>query len=109
MTRPLPAISQPTLDLDHAQTQTPTPEPASEPDRTWPCQTPWRWAGVRVGWYGTQPVYSGSQNATLVLGPPRSGKTTGIVAAAVADAPGPVVSTSIGSIRLAGPRIEPRS
>ena len=54
----------------------------------------WEWPGVRVGWLAGQTVYAGAQNATVVLGPPRSGKTTLLIAPAVALAPGPVVATS---------------
>ena len=55
---------------------------------------PWYWAGIRLGWQGNYTWYSGPQHATLVLGPPRSGKTTGIVAPAIIEAPGAVVATS---------------
>lgn len=54
----------------------------------------WAWAGVRLGWQGDYTWHAGPQHATLVLGPPRSGKTTGIVAPAIAEAPGAVVATS---------------
>lgn len=47
-------------------------------------------AGPRPGEW----VWAKSQTAVLVLGPPRSGKTTGIVVPNVLSAPGPVVSTS---------------
>ena len=39
-------------------------------------------------------VLAGSQQAALVLGPPRSGKTSGVVVPNVLSAPGPVLSTS---------------
>jgi type IV secretion system protein VirD4 len=88
---------QPTLLPDHPNHRA---EPGTadhvtaEPAPTWPCPFAWRWPGIRLGWLHHQPVYAGPQNATLLLGPPRSGKTTGIVAPAVTDAPGPVVATS---------------
>jgi type IV secretion system protein VirD4 len=40
------------------------------------------------------PAFAGSQQAVLVLGPPRSGKTTSLVVPNVLGWPGPVVSTS---------------
>jgi type IV secretory pathway TraG/TraD family ATPase VirD4 len=40
------------------------------------------------------PVWAGSEQAVLVLGPPRSGKTSGLVVPTVLGAPGAVVSTS---------------
>ena len=33
----------------------------------------WAWPGVRLGWQGAHVIHAGAQNATLVLGPPRSG------------------------------------
>jgi type IV secretory pathway TraG/TraD family ATPase VirD4 len=39
-------------------------------------------------------VWAGAEQSVLVLGPPRSGKTTGIVVPTVLSAPGAVVSTS---------------
>jgi type IV secretion system protein VirD4 len=40
------------------------------------------------------PVWAGAEHAVLVLGPPRSGKTSGLVVPTVLGAPGAVVSTS---------------
>ena len=40
------------------------------------------------------PAWAGPEQAVLVLGPPRSGKTSGLVVPTVLGAPGPVVSTS---------------
>jgi type IV secretion system protein VirD4 len=40
------------------------------------------------------PVWAGPEQSVLVLGPPRSGKTSGIVVPTVLSAPGSVVSTS---------------
>ena len=40
------------------------------------------------------PVWAGPEQSVLVLGPPRSGKTSGIVVPTVLSAPGAVVSTS---------------
>jgi type IV secretion system protein VirD4 len=55
---------------------------------------PWRWPGLFLG-IGTQgPVYAGPEHHLLVIGPPRSGKTTRIMMPAVAFHPGPVVVTS---------------
>ncbi len=39
-------------------------------------------------------IYSGVEHAALVIGPPRSGKTIGVVVPTVVTAPGPVVATS---------------
>ena len=52
------------------------------------------WAGVALG--GDQRGYcaAGVEQAVLVLGPPRSGKTSAIVVPAVLEAPAAVVSTS---------------
>jgi type IV secretion system protein VirD4 len=44
---------------------------------------------ARGGW-----VWSGAQRSTLVLGPPRAGKTSSLVIPNILLAPGPVVSTS---------------
>jgi type IV secretion system protein VirD4 len=40
------------------------------------------------------PMWAGAEQAVLVLGPPRSGKTSGLVVPTVLGAPGAVVSTS---------------
>jgi type IV secretory pathway TraG/TraD family ATPase VirD4 len=40
------------------------------------------------------PVYAGAENAVLVIGPPRSGKTSTVVIPTVLDAPAAMVSTS---------------
>jgi len=47
-----------------------------------------------VGTTGRQLVWAGRQQALLVLGPPRSGKTSTLVVPNVLAAPGPVVVTS---------------
>jgi type IV secretion system protein VirD4 len=54
------------------------------------------WSGIPLGWqYSTgRPIYAGTQHAVLVIGPPRSGKTLGIVAPTVTTAVGAVVVTS---------------
>jgi hypothetical protein len=53
------------------------------------------WPGVFLGAaVNGQPVCAGPDQAVLVLGPPRSGKTTGVVIPSVLSAPGAVVSTS---------------
>ena len=60
-----------------------------------PAQEPW------PGWFMGAwlphpggPMFSGPQTALLVLGPPRSGKTTSVVVPNVLTAPGAVVTTS---------------
>jgi len=59
-----------------------------------PVRRPVVWDGPFLGWRGHLPVFSGHDHATLVLGPPRSGKTTGYMTPNVAWAPGAVISTS---------------
>lgn len=61
--------------------------PASPP-------VPARWPGLYLGAGPAGPICAGPERAALVLGPPRSGKTTSIVAPVVLSAPGAVVSTS---------------
>ena len=87
----LPDRQQPALQPDRPEKPTSS---EGEVAATWPCPFTWTWAGIRLGYLGQRPIYAGTQNATLILGPPRSGKTTALIAPAVADAPGPVVSTS---------------
>jgi len=50
--------------------------------------------GVYVGRTATGWRWGGAEHATLVLGPPRSGKTTSVVVPSIAAAAGAVVSTS---------------
>lgn len=57
------------------------------------------WAGLHLGWVTTPQVplafvHGGIEHAALVLGPPRSGKTSGLVVPSVLMAPAAVVSTS---------------
>ena len=51
-------------------------------------------AGVYLGTGSVGPAWVGAEQAVLVLGPPRSGKTSSIVVPTVLGAPGAVVSTS---------------
>jgi type IV secretion system protein VirD4 len=51
-------------------------------------------AGVYLGAGSVGPAWAGSDQAVLVLGPPRSGKTSSIVVPTILGAPGAVVSTS---------------
>lgn len=51
-------------------------------------------AGVYLGAGSLGPAWAGTEQAVLVLGPPRSGKTSSIVVPTVLGAPGAVVSTS---------------
>ncbi len=51
-------------------------------------------AGVYLGAGWAGPAWAGTEQAVLVLGPPRSGKTSSIVVPTVLGAPGAVVSTS---------------
>jgi type IV secretion system protein VirD4 len=50
--------------------------------------------GVYLGAGSVGPAWAGTEQAVLVLGPPRSGKTSSIVVPTVLGAPGAVVSTS---------------
>lgn len=50
--------------------------------------------GAYLGTVGGRWVWGGAEHATLVLGPPRSGKSSAVVVPSVAAAPGPVVCTS---------------
>jgi type IV secretion system protein VirD4 len=50
--------------------------------------------GVYLGHRGNEWSFAGPEHAVLVLGPPRSGKTTSLVIPNVLSANGPVVSTS---------------
>jgi type IV secretion system protein VirD4 len=50
--------------------------------------------GVYLGAGSLGPAWAGTEQAVLVLGPPRSGKTSAIVVPTVLGAPGAVVSTS---------------
>lgn len=52
------------------------------------------WPGLYLG-YGTNgPVYGGAEHHALILGPPRSGKTTRLAIPNLARHPGPAVVTS---------------
>jgi len=66
---------------------------------TVPTKRPWPpvWRGLFVGeetWADRFPFTIGAQQALLVLGPPRSGKTTSVVVPNVLIGPGAVVTTS---------------
>ena len=50
--------------------------------------------GLYLGMGRIGPVWAWPEQSVLVLGPPRSGKTTALVIPSVLAAPGPVVSTS---------------
>ena len=56
--------------------------------------------GPHVGTDGLKLVWAGPQQAMLVLGPPRSGKTSSLVVPNVLAAPGPVLVTSTKTGRL---------
>lgn len=62
-----------------------TPAPAAPP------------SGIYLGWGNRGPVLAGTQHHALLLGPPRSGKTSRIVAPALARHRGPAVVTSTKS------------
>ncbi len=50
--------------------------------------------GIYMGGGNTGPAWAGHEHSVLILGPPRSGKTTAVVIPAILAAPGAVVSTS---------------
>jgi type IV secretion system protein VirD4 len=52
------------------------------------------WYGLVLGGTAQEPIFAGPERCVLVLGPPRSGKTSAIVIPCVLGAPGAVVSTS---------------
>ena len=62
----------------------------------WSTQPVWPdgFAGIYLGMGARDPVFSGYEHASLVIGPPRSGKTTSVVIPALALWPGPAVVTS---------------
>ena len=64
-------------------------EPADEPLPPAPID----WLGLYLG-YSAPPVTAGRENSLLVLGPPRSGKTSCVVVPNLLVAPGAAVSTS---------------
>jgi type IV secretion system protein VirD4 len=82
------------------------PAPYAETPALMPAGTPGRpWWGCYVGeaTYAPPlargellcaPLYAGPETAVLVIGPPRSGKTSSLVVPSVLDAPAAVVSTS---------------
>src|SRR5580704_7336087 len=59
-----------------------------------PPANPWAWPGIYLGAGTRGPVWSGPERHTLVVGPPRSGKTTSVVIPTIALHRGPVVATS---------------
>ena len=62
--------------------------------------------GLLLGTAGRTGVWASVEDSILVVGPPRSGKTAGVVVPIAQNAPGPVVSTSTRPevARLAAPR-----
>jgi type IV secretory pathway TraG/TraD family ATPase VirD4 len=72
-----------------------------DPPSPYPTDIPGRpWRGLNVGngrsadGSTTSPISAGPEASVLVVGPPRSGKTSGLVIPNVLNAPGAVVSTS---------------
>jgi len=59
-----------------------------------PERSAWTWPGIYLGEGKGGPVWSGPQHHALVIGPPRSGKTTSVVIPTVAAHDGPVLVTS---------------
>jgi type IV secretory pathway TraG/TraD family ATPase VirD4 len=60
--------------------------------RTWPALA--GWPGLYLGVGKTGPVFGGPEHHALVIGPPRSGKTTGLVIPNLNLHPGPTVATT---------------
>ena len=56
----------------------------------WPQAFP----GAYLGWGRSGPIFTGPQHHALIVGPPRSGKTSSIITPALALWPGPAVVTS---------------
>ena len=82
-------------------TATPAAGPAAGTQVTAPARTRRSliWGGLVLGMGptldgGRAPVNLGAEHAALVLGPPRSGKTSSIVVPSILEAPAAVVSTS---------------
>ena len=71
-----------------------------DPATIYPLDIPGRaWFGLYAGDSdtadgGQAPCFAGPESSMMILGPPRSGKTTSVVIPSVLDAPGAVVSTS---------------
>jgi type IV secretion system protein VirD4 len=63
---------------------------ARRPTDPWPTRFP----GAYLGWGANGPIFTGPEHHALIIGPPRSGKTTSIITPATALWPGPVVATS---------------
>lgn len=55
---------------------------------------PDRYSGAYLGMGARDPVFTGPEHAALVIGPPRSGKTSAVIIPAVSMWSGPVVTTS---------------
>lgn len=92
MTNPRPAARHGLLDrllhtviLDNTQL---TPSPKNRPTG------PAVWPGLYLGNGLHGPVHGGAQHHALVIGPPRSGKTTRLVVPNLLTHPGPAVVTS---------------
>jgi type IV secretion system protein VirD4 len=88
-----------------SKTQVLPPPDASPPNQMPPGTPGRRWWGCYVGevpdapappdgGLSCAPLYAGPETAVLVIGPPRSGKTSSLVVPSVLDAPAAVVSTS---------------
>ena len=81
------------------RTKQPAPAPA-QGSTPYPTNIPGRaWKGLYVGNESADRAaismaYAGPESSVLVVGPPRSGKTSGLVIPNVLNAPGAVVSTS---------------
>ena len=84
-----------------AKTPTPVPRSPLMPEGTpggpwWGCYVGERthYTTPPEGFLPVAPLYAGPESATLIIGPPRSGKTSTLVIPTVLDAPAAMVSTS---------------
>jgi len=80
------------MTTKHMTINSPTDAQPIDPPPTDP--RPIVWWGIPLGWAGAERVFAGPEHATLVIGPPRSGKTIGVVVPTIIGAPGAVVATS---------------
>jgi type IV secretion system protein VirD4 len=66
------------------------PWPDRHQARVWPD----RYSGAYLGWGKNGPIFTGPEHAALIIGPPRSGKTSAVIIPALTLWPGPAVVTS---------------
>ncbi|MHB1533741.1 MAG: hypothetical protein ACYC1D_03850 [Acidimicrobiales bacterium] len=52
--------------------------------RSAPSPWPARFPGAYLGWGSHGPIFTGAEHPALIIGPPRSGKTTAVIIPALA-------------------------